>query len=721
MNKIKFTGIVVIIFLLLPWALKAKKKYPLGVPGTTLAFRAATVSLPASVIKEFELILGPVSESNEAAYQWLLLKARKVNGQNFAVWVLSNSYPSADLSDAEKKINRYIFIKDDDKAIEYSHPRTGAPVLPGTGVWKYLFPQSESNFSPLSVKVKSVKYLGLKYVVISNEKATIPSPPSDPEVIHLTPDLMIGVPHNTKVKDETRRWDDSEYEYEPMTRENYREMIDAGMNCFYTTKEQRYWLDHEHVFYWGISGKDIEYPEDLYKSNYVGPVIFFDEPMVGTRDHVIRPMLRENPELAKTLTPQLVYDEFKKLFYEKKYNSGPARLITELAAREDVDTGDMNFLQQNVYSWETMISSAIYQLYEGNSSPPYAMVFEPPGRIGAKRVLPEWNMAFGCQIPIDEPNNFIDIIYGFLRGAARETGKTWGMSVYGQVARSDAFWFMTHAYDMGATLFFFWDNHRLAAVPYPEYLALSRNLKNHAENFPERKLENLKHTAKTAILLPEFYNLGHVSMGIGNFSALPALNMERKNSYDVKYRDVMRNFFTEIERCIRFGKEYDLFWNMKGLRLDGYEEIVIIREDGKVEIISDGISELLDKARVPVRPGGNPPELSVGITPCKIAPCYVTATAKVIEGSAPLYYTMGADSSGVYHNQYVLWELYGPGEEDHSKLWTERWNVKIKEFPRSAEVKINFTIDKPGAYHLRVATSDTEGKSAVVWKVINLN
>ena len=40
----------------------------------------------------------------------------------------------------------------------------------------------------------------------------------------------------------------------------------------------------------------------------------------------------------------------------------------------------MKFLQQNLYVWETMISSAAYQLSEGNTKTPAAIVFEPPGR-----------------------------------------------------------------------------------------------------------------------------------------------------------------------------------------------------------------------------------------------------------------------------------------------------------------------------------------------------
>ena len=78
-------------------------------------------------------------------------------------------------------------------------------------------------------------------------------------------------------------------------------------------------------------------------------------------------------------------------------------------------------------------------------------------------------------------------------------------------------------------------------------------------------------------------------------------------------RDVMSNFFVEIERCIRRGIEYDLFWNLEDLKLTGYREIVNIREDGKVEITNGGKSELLDAARVPVRPDGAPPRLTVNI------------------------------------------------------------------------------------------------------------
>jgi hypothetical protein len=443
--------------------------------------------------------------------------------------------------------------------------------------------------------------------------------------------------------------------------------------------------------------------------------------MVGTRDHVIKPGFQKDPTLRKTITPQKFLEEFKKVYHKKKYDEGPTQLLKGLAERKDVDIGDMDFLQQNIYSWETMPSSAIYQLSEGNASTPSAMVFEPPGRFGAKRVLPELNMCFDCQIPVDDPKNLIGMIKGFLRGASRVTGKNWGISIYGQVDRSDAYWLMTHAYDKGATHFFYWDSYQLAAVPYNEYLSLSKNLREYAKNFPTRDLVKLKNAAEVAIRIPPGYNLGHVKMGIGNFSGLPELNMERTNSHGVKYREVMNNFYIEIERCIRLGIEYDLFWNMDNLELNDYREVVTIKEDGKVEIAKNGKSKILNSARTPERPEGESPQLAVELnTDHGNASSTIKARATVTEGSAPVYYTQGADKEGIYKNTYVLWELYGPEEEDYTDFWNDRWNVFVSENTNSAIIEINFEINNPGDYRLRISTADVAGRSAVVWKEINI-
>jgi len=294
------------------------------------------------------------------------------------------------------------------------------------------------------------------------------------------------------------------------------------------------------------------------------------------------------------------------------------------------------------------------------------------------------------------------------------------VSIYGAVDRSDTFWFLTHAYDLGATLFFYWDTYQLACVPYNEYLALTKHLRAHERNFPKRDLEKLKRAAEIAILLPPGYNLGHVHMGRGNFWGITELNLERNNKYGVTYRQVMSNFYTEVERCLRLGVAFDLFWKLKNLNLTGYREIVTIKEDGKVNVFKNGKCKQLESARTPERPDGDAPKLSVEIlTTGKKTPLTVTARANVIEGSAPIFYTPGADKNGIYNNQYVLWELFGPNEDDYSNLWTESWNVSVSEKENSAEIEIKFTINKPGKYRLRASTSDMAGRSTVVWKKIH--
>jgi hypothetical protein len=362
-----------------------------------------------------------------------------------------------------------------------------------------------------------------------------------------------------------------------------------------------------------------------------------------------------------------------------------------------------------------MVSTAAYQLSQ-YPQVPVAMVFEPPGRVGTRRTLPELNMTYGCQIPADRPSNLTDILYGFLRGAARATGKGWGTSVYGAVDRPDALGFLTRAYDQGATHFFFWDNAALACVPYGECLELARGLARHAEARPERDLDRIRNAANLVILLPRGYNLGHVHLGKGSLWGLGELNLERTNRHGVKYREVMNNFFVEIERCLRRGIVFDLLWDLPNVPPSGYREIVRIREDGKIEVTASGATAVLDKAREPLRPPGEPPELTLSISTNRgVAPLAVVARATVRETGAPVYYTFGADTQGVYHNAMVAWELYGPEEEDYRFLTPPGYRPSVTQRQGSAEVVTSFRLDRAGHYRLRAATTDTEGRSTVHW------
>ncbi|MCX6623246.1 MAG: hypothetical protein NTY38_19710, partial [Acidobacteria bacterium] len=93
----------------------------------------------------------------------------------------------------------------------------------------------------------------------------------------------------------------------------------------------------------------------------------------------------------------------------------------------------------------------------------------------------------------------------------------------------------------------------------------------------------------------------------------------------------------------------------------------------------------------------------------------VTAHARVEETTAPVYYTMGTDSNGIYHNQMVAFELYGPEEQDHRFLSPDRLRPRVKREGNSADVEMRFPISRPGSYRLRAATVDLAGRTTVVW------
>ncbi|MBU7003995.1 MAG: hypothetical protein HXS50_00415 [Theionarchaea archaeon] len=655
-------------------------------------------------ISDFELALGPTVEEDGRVFQWMRITF--AGNLGFVVWLLSESYPSTNSSTAVEMVRRYILEDPEGTAIEFRNSTSGEPVLPSIGTWKYLLPRSRGNDIRATVDL-----LGHAYELQLEGKEVV-EPPEPDKVLDLNPDVLIGPSSNRRQVDETRRWDDSDYEMIPLVEEDYLHMVDAGINLFRVEKDQAEWIKDLGVFYWGIPGGQLDYPLDLYRSNYLGPALYLDEPAVVTRDHVLRPKLDGDEDFRRDITPEKALEEFEKYFRRVKSEGSPIRLLSQLREREDIDTGDMDFRQENVYTWETMVSTAALQLTEG-SGPPKTVVFEPPGRIGTMRTLPEMNMAYGCQIPVDDPKNLASIIYGFLRGAARIAGGSWGMSVYGQFHRTDAFWFQTHAYDLGARLFLYWDNYQLACVPFGEYLALTRNLRNHVENHPSRNLVELREAAEVAILLPQGYNLGHVHMGRGLLWGIEELNLERRNRRGITYREVMGNFFAEIERCIRLGVSFDLIWDLEGLDISGYREVVRVADDGSVEVLEGNRISRLAGPRIPTRPAGTPPSLGIRVEDRGSG--RFTARAEIRVGSSQVYYTMGAGKDGVYENTLVCWELYGPEEYDYRYLHWDRPELRIASEGDISSVEVDFTVERPGEYRLRASVCDLAGRTAVDW------
>ncbi|MBL8228046.1 MAG: hypothetical protein JNL98_06200 [Bryobacterales bacterium] len=93
----------------------------------------------------------------------------------------------------------------------------------------------------------------------------------------------------------------------------------------------------------------------------------------------------------------------------------------------------------------------------------------------------------------------------------------------------------------------------------------------------------------------------------------------------------------------------------------------------------------------------------------------VTATATISSSTSTIYYTTGADPSGVYHNAMVAWELYGPEPVDYRFLQSPNVKPHVNGDSSGALVSLNFTVERPGKYRLRAATVDRVGRSRVLW------
>ena len=686
----------------------------IGRPGQTAFYRLKNaVVMPGTTVRTFKLALGEIEKSPTGDHQWICLSATKANGELFRIFLLSAGYPPLTLKEARSATRRYLWQEGSSPAREYRNTLTGEAELPAMGGWEYLLPRPDSEGrGGTEVFPAQVRYLGQRYERESLTQGAPVLPPADAKIIVLRPDALLGPVSNRRQKDEARRYDESEYEYVRLTREDYAQMAQAGINCVYVDPEQAPWAEELGLYYWG-GGAVLKFPESLYRSQYLGPTLFLDEPAVGTRDYVLRPRLLKDPAFRQSITPQYAFEAFQG-HYADALKGAPFELMRELAARPDVNLGDMHFAQENLFSWESMPATAAYELSQ-DPQVPEAYVFEPPGRVGSRRTLPEMDMTYGVQIRPDDPAAFTNIIFGFLRGAARVTHKSWGVSIYGQLQQEDSPWWFTHAYDMGATRFFFWDNAGLAAVPFHEVLAIARHLRTYADMHPRRDLRELTPSAEVAILLPPGYNLGHVYMGRGPLWGLHELNLERANQQGVTYRTVMSNFFVEIERCLKLGVDFDLLGDLPGLSLQGYRETVRIREDGKVEVNAEGKRTVLAGPRVPPRAPGVPPALQVTLSGTLVARALeISARAHVVEKSAPVYYTFGAARDGIVYNNMVFGELYGPAPEDHQFLPPQKPAPAVNG--AGWDVLLPFKITHPGQYRLRLSTMDTAGRSTVVWK-----
>ena len=595
----------------------------------------------------------------------------KQNGGVYEVWALMDGWPGDPEVRNSVQAARYIFQEGGESAKEYVHALTGQALLPELRGWDVLFPTNSGDDGlPFTERIH---YLGHDFERVKVSQAGTMSIPKS-QCIPLQPDILVGTGRTFRDTQGHRLLKNEEYDYTPYSREDMKELMEAGFNHFWVTEQQYEWARDWPVFCIHPKKGD-QYPEMLYRSNMRGGHAYYDEPGHRAR----KDMKAENtPSQMSQMVSQYTHESSRTDTFHQFLDS-----------RDDISLGDLN-LRHPLPSWETVVSTVWYQMRAG------AIGAVHEGRYILYGQIPAINAHYGCQIP-PYPDYLLSYYYALLRGAARHFGCDWGVAVYGRMEQRFAPMAFTLAYDMGARYFWFWTSDHGAHIPYPEQLNLARLLKGYAERHPHRDMKALLHAAKVAIVLPDGYTFEYSGLLYNQASH----HMERVNESGVPYRSVLHNAAVEMERLLRLGVEFDIVVDADGFNGEGYEEVIFLRPNGTISIVSSSEEEHRDEPRTPPRPSlQSRPGIEATVSQSPDDPRKVKLQATATGGCPPLGFDIGQEpETGLQRRIPAIWERYSPTGE-YRILYGSEHSLELEE---------------AGEYRFRAITVDAYGSVAEKW------
>jgi len=508
-----------------------------------------------------EIAVSPCSA--QPGSHWYRLVVTKANGRTLTVWLCADANPLTPDARRRITIHRYILQEPQQPATEYIDERTGTALLPVFGFVEKLLPQAQTQDT--SVLFEKGTYLGQPLHRCRTLDPVDASPPASVRRLVLRSDLVIGTGRNFRDDGTGRKDRKADYRYVAFTEDDYDEMIAAGINYFTVRDEQAKWICHRPVFYDG-NAEEVAFPEQLYRSNFLGRRMFIDEPACR--------LAGKHPRGA---TLQQAVDRIHAHIRERL---DPLDYHKHLVKR-GVDLGSLVLSEPALPIWETYIETSYYQL-EAN---PYGIVQECRWRIDPNAdsdqilILQRINEEFGVHIPITPENLFL-WSYSQMRGAARAFGSKWGMSIYGQAEPDLRLASMKLAYDLGAEYIWFWTSDHDHHVPYCEQLRLARAITKYARTYASRDVENLRRAARTAIVIPYGYSLPtYWQLFTWGTHIYP---LDRKNEHGLTYREVLTPAVREIAWCLAERIAYDVVPAGKAFDPTSYQRVLWVCEDGGI-------------------------------------------------------------------------------------------------------------------------------------------
>ena len=537
-------------------------------PGTRARYLALTAQpgtpTPFAAV---DVVFGPTEKVGRQLHQWWQLEVRTNASQStppqLVLRALTSTDPLARPPDPLPFARYILRIPETDETLEYRDRHSGQALLPGwEGFRKHFVPHRAESSRLQDGLPETCEFLGHVLTLIHTGRGERWAEWNDVKVLHLDRELLVGTSRNFKDKEGHRlpqKPERQNYAYIPFEQADYPVMFEAGINLFTVAPNQEPWVRAEPVFYLrGAEGQPpLRYPADLYRANYLGPVMFMDEPtiiMVG--DKLIHNTLRYFSDAAaliekRTRATYLSADHYGAFYLERSL------------LKRGVNFGDMRLMQPAIPSWETLFDTAFYQMKGGGSG------FVHEGRYQ----LAEFDKAVERFTGKPRPHTARELLqyhYAFLRGGTRPFGKHWGTAIYGQCDTNIAPEAVTLAYDMGARYVWFWTSDHDHHLPWPEQLALARTLKAHAAQHPRPSLFGKPARLDTAIVIPNGYFLS-----LDNLWWVRVLDKEGKNEASQKYRRLMRRALEAVHRCLDRGERFDITVD-DGRPIEGYRRVVKI-------------------------------------------------------------------------------------------------------------------------------------------------
>lgn len=507
------------------------------------------------------------SAPGRAGLYWYRVTCRKVSGDSFKLWLLTDGHPFSAASAKKADLLRYIIEEPGQSAIEYINKRSGKALLPMFGFTEKLLPRATGQSEGLLFEKGT--FLGHPLIRTRILDAQPVAPPKNMTKLILNPDLLIGTSRNFRDDGKGRKSEKENYNYIPFTKENYDEMIAAGINYFTAKSGQIDWIKRRAVFYEGYAPQ-IDFPEELFRSNFKGLRMFIDEPAS-----------RLLGKYARDASPADAVKAIQTKIRQKLNNTEYESILRKAG----IDLGSLELTEPDVPIWETYIGTAYYQL-EAN---PCGIIQEcrwqiSPGNSDRGRMLQRINDEFGTSIAV-EPENFFLWYYSQMIGPARVFNAKWGMSIYGHAEHEQRLPSMKLAYDLGAAYIWFWTSDHNHHVPYSEQLALTRAITEYAKTYPRPPLSKITSRAKKAIVLPYGYTLPacwELTCRELNMYGSYIFAIDRKNKLGVPYKQVLAPAIKEIERCLKNRIPYDVIPAGKDFDPTVYDQVTWINEDATV-------------------------------------------------------------------------------------------------------------------------------------------